>query len=321
MKGKYLRLGLFVLLIVLILLSTALGAVPISLTKLFAGDQLSWRIVLQFRLARTLVGAGVGAALSVSGAILQAITHNPLADPHITGVSNGAGLVAVLILVILPGFPITALPAAALVGGFAAGVVVWLVAWKKSGLHPGRLALAGVAVGAVLSAATQAVLLRGATGGANSAYSWLAGGLWGRNWEHLYALLPWLIAGLLVAWAMGPQLDLLSLGDEVARGAGLSVERVRTGLLALSVVLAASAVAVAGPIGFVGLVIPHLARMLVGSPFRRLLPVTALMGAALVVGADVLGRTLVAPLEIPAGVFTALVGAPYFLNLLRKTAL
>lgn len=320
MKGKYLRIGLFLLLILLILLSTALGAVPISLAKLFAGDQLAWRIVLQYRLARTLVGAGVGAALAASGAILQAITRNPLADPHITGVSNGAGLVAVLILVILPNFPITALPAAALVGGFAAGVVVWLVAFKKSGLHPGRLALAGVAVGAVLSAATQAVLLRGATG-ANSAYAWLAGGLWGRNWDHLYALLPWLIAGLLVAWAMGPRLDLLSLGDEVARGAGLAVERVRTGLLALAVVLAASAVAVAGPIGFVGLVIPHLARMLVGSPFRRLLPVAALMGAALVVGADVLGRTVVAPLEIPAGVFTALVGAPYFLNLLRKTAL
>lgn len=320
MKGRYLRLGLFILLILLILLSTALGAVSISLSKLFAGDELAWRIVLQFRLARTLVGAGVGAALAVSGAILQAITRNPLADPHITGVSNGAGLVAVLVLVLLPNFPITALPAAALVGGFVAGVVVWLVAWKKSGLHPGRLALAGVAVGAVLSAATQGVLLRGATG-SNSAYAWLAGGLWGRNWDHLYALLPWLIVGMLVAWAMGPQLDLLSLGDEVARGAGLSVERVRTGLLALAVVLAASAVAVAGPIGFVGLVIPHLARMLVGSPFRRLLPVTALMGAALVVGADVLGRTVVAPLEIPAGVFTALVGAPYFLHLLRKTAL
>lgn len=320
MKGRSLRLGLFLLLILLILLSTALGAVSISLGKLLAGDQLAWKIVLQFRLARTLVGAGVGAALAVSGAILQAITRNPLADPHITGVSNGAGLVAVLILVVLPNFPITALPAAALVGGFAAGSGVWLVAWKKSGLHPGRLALAGVAVGAVLSAATQGVLLRGATG-SNSAYAWLAGGLWGRNWDHLYALIPWLIVGLLVAWAMGPQLDLLSLGDEVARGAGLAVERVRTALLALAVVLAASAVAVAGPIGFVGLVIPHLARMLVGSPFRRLLPVTALMGAALVVGADVLGRTVVAPLEIPAGVFTALVGAPYFLHLLRKTAL
>jgi ABC-type Fe3+-siderophore transport system permease subunit len=320
MRARTLRLLLLVALALSILLSMSFGAVHVSMWDFLLGDPMAQGIVMQFRLPRTLVGALVGAELAAAGAILQAITRNPLADPHITGVSNGASFVAVLILLALPGFPVTALPATALVGGLGAGILVWLVAWKKGGLNPGRLALSGIAVGAVLSAGTSALLLQHPIG-ANASFAWLAGGFWGRNWDHVRALLPWALSLLVLAWLLGPRIDLLALGDDVARGNGLSVERNRTLLLALAVLLAASAVAIAGPIGFVGLVIPHLARLLVGAPFRRLLPVTALLGATLVVLADALGRTLFAPTEIPAGVFTALVGAPYFLHLLRRTAL
>lgn len=313
-----LRWALLIALVIAIFLSMGMGAVFVSPIDALLGDSLAWRILLTYRIPRTLVGALVGASLSVSGAIMQALVRNPLADPHITGVSAGAGLMAVLALLALPAFPMTLLPAAALVGGIGAGVLVYLVAYK-GGVNPGRLALSGIAVSAVLGAGTSALLLRYALT-ANAAVIWLAGGLWGRSWEHLSALAPWALPALAAAWLLGRRIDVLSLGDDIARGLGMWVERERVGLLALAVLLAASAVSVAGPIGFVGLVVPHLSRLLAGGEFRQLMPVAALVGATLVVMADGFGRTLFAPLEVPAGVITALIGAPYFLYLLRRAS-
>jgi iron complex transport system permease protein len=299
-----------------ILLSMAVGAVRLSPLKFLARDPMTVNLITSFRLPRTLVGALVGAELAAAGAMLQAVTRNPLADPHITGVSAGAGLAAIAVLLTMPGFPMTLLPVAALVGGVVAGVAVYVAAWR-GGINPGRLALSGIAVSAVLTAGTSALLLKYSMS-ANAAMVWLAGGLWGRNWDHVAALAPWALPALALAWLIGPRIDVLALGDDVAQGLGMRVERVRGLVLLLAVLLAASAVAVAGPIGFVGLVIPHMARLLAGASFRSVLPVAALLGAGLVVFSDALGRTLFAPAELPAGVVTALIGAPYFLYLLRK---
>jgi ABC-type Fe3+-siderophore transport system permease subunit len=310
---------LLALLPVVLLLSMGMGAVPLSLVKALQGDPMTMAILLKLRLPRTLAGALVGAQLAVAGGMLQAVTRNPLADPHIVGVSAGAGLAAVTVFLAVPGFPMALLPLAALAGGVLAGAIVYLAAWK-GGVAAGRLALAGVAVSALLTAATSALLLRYSMT-ANAALVWLAGGLWGRNWDHVAALAPWAVPALAAAWLLGPRVDLLTLGDDVARGLGMHVEQQRGLILLLAVLLAASAVAVSGPIGFVGLVVPHIARMLAGGRFRLLMPVAALLGASLVVLADALGRTLFAPNELPAGVITALVGAPYFLYLLRRAAL
>lgn len=318
-KRITLRWMLLLALVFAIILSMGAGSVFLSPLKALQGDSLTWRILLTYRIPRTLVGGLVGAALAVSGAVMQALVRNPLADPHITGVSSGAGLVAVLVLLALPTFPMTALPAVALAGGVGAGLLVYLVAFKGGGVNPGRLALSGIAVGAVLGAGTSAILLRYALS-ANAAVVWLAGGLWGRSWEHLWALLPWAAPALAATWLLGRRIDVLSLGDDVARGLGMLVERERALLLGLAVLLAASAVSVAGPIGFVGLVVPHLSRMLAGGEFRQLMPVAGLVGATLVVIADAIGRTAFAPLEVPAGVITALIGAPYFLYLLRRAS-
>ena len=309
---------LLALLVAAIALSMGMGAVKLSPAKVLAGDPLSLKILLNLRLPRTLVGALVGAHLAVAGAMLQAVTRNPLADPHITGVSAGAGLAAVTIFLTMPKFPMALVPLVALAGGVAAGGLVYLAAWK-GGINPGRLALSGVAVSAVLTAGTSALLLKYSLS-ANAAMVWLAGGLWGRNWDHLAALAPWAAPALLATWVLGPRIDVLSLGDDVAKGLGMYVERQRGLVMMLAVLLAASAVAVAGPVGFVGLVVPHVARLLAGGSFRGLMPVAALLGAALVVLSDALGRTLFAPFELPAGVITALVGAPYFLYLLRRAA-
>jgi iron complex transport system permease protein len=319
MQRRWLLWLLLTVLVVVIALSMAMGAVPIPLSKVLSGDAMSLMLIKNYRLPRTLVGALVGAELAVAGAMLQSVTRNPLADPHVTGVSAGAGLVAVGIFLAVPTFPMTLVPLAALVGGVVAGAIVYTVAWR-GGIHPGRLALSGIAISTVLSAGTSALLLKYSLT-ANAAMVWLAGGLWGRNWDHLQALAPWALPALGLAWLLGPRIDVLALGDDVARGLGAAVERERAMIMALAVLLAASAVAVAGPVGFVGLVIPHLARIVAGGAFRRLLPVAALLGAALVVLSDALARSLFAPMELPAGVFTALIGAPYFLYLLRRAAL
>lgn len=318
MVKPVLKWGLFAALLLTLALSMGMGAVKLSPLKAVQGDPLTLKILLDFRLPRTLVGALVGAHLAAAGTIMQAVTRNPLADPHLTGVSAGAGLAAITVFLVIPQFPMPLLPLAALVGGILAGAAVYAMAYR-GGVSPGRLALAGVAAAAVLGACTSAVLLRHALT-ANAAMVWLAGGLWGRNWDHLLALLPWSMPALAAAWLMGPRLDVLAMGDEVAAGLGLRVELARAGALALAVLLAASAVAAAGPVGFVGLVVPHVARLLVGSRFRLLLPAGALIGATVLVLADALGRTLFAPTELPAGVITALVGAPYFLYLLRRAA-
>lgn len=275
-------------------------------------------VVFTFRLPRILVAFMVGAALATSGAIMQGITRNPLADPYLLGVSGGAGLAAVAVIVWISGVPISVLPFAAFGGALVTAILIYVLAWKGGGSSPMRLILIGVALASVVGALTTLMLVFGEINQVQQAYVWLTGSVYGRNWEHVHALATWLLVLLPIAFLSARWLNTLSLGDETAQGLGLRVERQRVILLIVSVALAAGAVAVAGTIGFVGLVAPHVTRRLVGPSHEGLLPVSALFGGALLVLADLIGRWVVAPSEMPIGIITAIIGAPYFLYLLYR---
>lgn len=283
-----------------------------------AGDGNYSFIVNTLRLPRALAALLVGGALGISGAILQGLTRNALAAPDIVGVNAGAGLAAVTLIVVLPSVPATFIPPAAFAGAFVVAALLYVLAWKGHS-SPIRLILIGVGLGAVATALTTVMIVFGDIYQVSQALIWLTGSVYGRSWEEIWPLLPWLIIFVPLAFLYSRHLNALNLGDEVAKGLGVHVELERGVLLLTSVALAASAVATAGTIGFVGLMAPHIARMLVGPSHGGLLPVSAMTGGAMVVLADLVGRTLFAPIEIPAGIITAAVGAPFFLYLLYRS--
>jgi iron complex transport system permease protein len=274
-------------------------------------------VIHVLRLPRAVIAFLVGTGLAVSGTILQGLTRNPLAAPEIIGINAGASLVAVAVIVLLPAFPLVALPAAAFGGAFVAAFLIYWLAWDN-GSAPIRLILVGIGVGAVASAFTSLMITFGNIYDVSQALVWLTGSVYGRSWEHVQALLPWLLVFLPFSLLLSRDLNTLALGDDVARGLGSRVEWQRGLLLITSVALAGATVATAGTIGFVGLMAPHLSRQLVGASHEGLIPTTALMGGLIVVLADFLGQSLFAPIELPCGVITAAVGAPYFLYLLYR---
>lgn len=296
-------------------IQTILGTLPAD-----HPDARNFNLVVHtFRLPRILTAFLVGMALATSGAIMQGITRNPLAEPGILGVSAGAGLAAVTVIVWVRDVPITLLPWVAFAGALITALAIYALSWKDGGSAPIRLILIGVAFAAVLGAMTSFMLVFGDINDVQQAYVWLAGSVYGRNWEHVQTLGIWLIVLIPVAIFAARQLNTLALGDQIARGLGASVERQRVLLLIVSVALAAAAVAVAGTIGFVGLVAPHITRRLVGPLHEGLIPITALFGGALLVLADLIGRWVIAPAELPIGIVSALIGAPYFMFLLYRS--
>lgn len=274
-------------------------------------------IVNTLRLPRVLVAFLVGLALALSGAIMQGLTRNPLAAPELTGVTAGAGLAAVTLIVLLPGVSVAVLPLAALAGASVVAVLIYGLAWRK-GDSPIRLILVGIGLTSVIGALTTVMITFGEIYEVTRALIWLTGSVYGRGWEDIRALLPWLAVFVPVALLMSRQLNALNLGEEVARGLGSRVERERGLLLLTAAALAAAAVTVAGTVGFVGLMAPHIARRLVGPSHEGLMPVAAVTGGLIVVLADLVGRTLFAPIEIPCGVVTAAIGAPFFMYLLSR---
>jgi iron complex transport system permease protein len=254
----------------------------------------------------------------VAGVIAQSITRNPLAAPDTLGLTGGAGLAAVAVTLLFPGhFPFY-LTAAAFVGGVAAAGAVYLLAYRK-GIAPVRLALVGIAVSAFCSSGIQLLISR-STSNASAALIWLGGSLWGRTWNSFLQMLPGVLIFIPLAWMLGRWLDVIRMGDATARSLGLGVERTRMLFLTLSVLLTGSAVAAVGTIGFVGLITPHVARRLVGHRHTILIPVSAVLGGLLILIADSLGRGLLPPLEIPAGLIVAMIGGPYFIFLLARNA-
>jgi len=279
-------------------------------------------IVWNIRLPRVFVGILVGMNLAVSGAIFQAVTRNELASPFILGVSSGAGLMILLTLVIFSGLS-AFLPLIASIGGAVAFLIVYVIAWKN-GTSPVRLVLAGVIVGTVFgSVQTALFFFADDIGVVQSAIAWTTGSLTGTDWEQVRMALPWTAVAMLLALISSRQLNVLLLGESTAKSLGMSVEKVRFALSGVAVLAAAASIAVAGIVGFVGLIVPHMVRNIVGSDYKKLVIGCVFAGPALMVAADVgarLGMSVIvgSDAQIPVGIVTGLVGGPYFLYLMRK---
>ncbi|HVA34055.1 MAG TPA: iron ABC transporter permease [Candidatus Baltobacteraceae bacterium] len=278
-----------------------------------AGGELG-TIVWQLRLPRVCIAAVVGAALALAGAMLQGMLRNPLVDPYLTGVSAGAAA-AIAIAIVSGVAPIFA-PGIGFASGLATALLVAALARRGSGIDANRLILAGVSLSALFSAIVALAIVRAQSADyAGAIVAWLAGSMAGRGWHDLAVAAPYLLAGGLLAAIAAPSLDAMRIGDVRARGLGVDVDRAQWMILASAALLAASTVALAGLIGFIGLIVPHLGRRLVGSDARVLLPACAAMGAGLCTLADAICRFVVAPAELPIGVLLALVGVPAFLYL------
>lgn len=313
-------LVLLIIILILSIISLGLGAIYITPSEIIQnligeGTQSQKFILSNYRIPRIIIAIIVGSGLATAGAILQGILRNPLASPDVIGVTKGAGLAAVIIIVLFPASPIIFLPLAAFIGAAIIAVILMLFVYKK-GAQPNTLALVGIALGAICQAGIEYFMIK-FPDDVSATLLWLTGSLWARGWDQVYILLPCLILIPLLI-GLTSKLDILSLGDDIATGLGERSKFLRYILLGVSVVLIGVCVATVGSIGFIGLIAPHIARRIVGSKFKVLLPASALFGAILLLVADSLGRGLFPPIEIPAGIITAVIGAPYFLYLLRS---
>jgi len=325
--------GLVALLIGSALVAVAVGAVwisPWTSVRLFAwrlhlagrpaGVPASTDVILfQLRLPRVLLAAVVGAGLAAAGAVFQALFRNPMADPAIIGVSSGAALGAIVVILTGGGAALGGMgvSAAAFLGALATAFLVYRLARLGPSVQVATLLLSGIAVAAIISAVISlAMTFSGQQ--IRLIYFWLLGGLGARGWQSLAAAAPFVLAGTVVAMGTARDLNLTALGEERAAQLGLEVERFKTLMLATGALLTAAAVSVAGLIGFVGLMTPHILRLVVGADHRRLIPASILGGAAFMILADLAARTVVSPEEIPVGAVTAVLGGPFFLYLLRR---
>jgi len=322
--------GLIVLLcglLAVVFLSITVGARPISLGDVWAAltapvsDSTTHRIILELRLPRTLVGLLVGAALGLAGAILQGATRNPLADPGLLGIEAGATLCVVLGIAV---FGITTLSGyvwLAFLGAGIATVLVYVIAsLGREGATPVKLALGGAAVTAALSSVTSAILLTSVQT-LDQIRFWQVGALTGRTMDILWQVAPFLGLGIVLALTTGRILDGLAMGDDVARGLGQRVQLSRAFVGVVAVILAGAATAACGPIAFVGLTIPHVARAITGPNYRWLLPYSMVLGPILLLGADIVGRVIAPPGELQVGIVTAAIGAPFFIAFVRRRKL
>lgn len=320
-KNKFIILILLTgLFIFSFFLSVGNGAVNISPAEIvksifFKENNMNYQIIWNIRLPRTLVAALVGICLSLSGAILQGIMRNPLAGPNIIGVSSGAGLFALIILILFPQYYYL-VPIGAFWGALFATLFIYILAWKE-GAQPTRLVLAGVAVSSLFTAGTNS-LMTFFPDRVSGVIGFMVGGLSAITWQDFKMILPYTIIGLIFVMFLPNKLNILMLGDEVATGLGINIEKTRFIFIILSSLLAGSAVSVVGLLGFVGLIVPHMARMFIGSDYRFLFPGAILLGGSIVMICDTLARTLFAPMEIPVGIIMSSFGAPFFLYLLKS---
>lgn len=319
---------LAVLIVVIFVISMNTGHIrlaPMELIQTLFGNGTAQQdlILFEFRLPRIVVSVLVGASLAVSGCIMQGFSRNALADPGILGINAGAGLIVILYVAMFQTETISSvmlLPVLAWIGAGITAAVIYALSYKRGeGLSPTRLLLTGIAVAALISAATIVLTLRLSPEKYQFVATWMAGSIWASNWKFVISILPFIMLLLPFVIYKARVLNVLNLGDQVALGLGVSVEKERRLLLAAAVGLAGSAVSVSGGIGFVGLIAPHLMRRLVGPKHQYLIPGAALAGALLVLMADTIGRWIIQPSEIPAGIVVAVIGAPYFLYLLARS--
>lgn len=317
---RYILLVFILLFILSFFISLSNGAVKIPVDEIINAifskeDNINRQVIWNVRLPRTIVAGLVGVCLSLSGAILQGVMRNPLAGPNIIGVSAGGGLAALILLILFPEFYYLA-PIGAFIGSLLATLFIYILAWKEGAL-PTRLILAGVAVSSLLNAGINS-LMTFYPDRVAGVISFMVGGLSATTWIQVKMILPYAILGTILVLLLPTKLNVLMLGDEIATGLGLNVERTRFIFIILSSLLAGAAVSVVGLLGFVGLMVPHIARLFIGSDYRYLFPGAIFLGGTVVMLCDTVARVLFSPMEIPVGIIMSALGAPFFLFLLRR---
>ena len=300
-------------------LSIRFGTYTLSFEEIWAAfqpDDKNYFTLMEYRLPRAVLAILLGGSLAISGVLVQSVVRNPLASPDILGINNAAGLVAVSVLMFLPNLAFYWMPIFAFLGGVLSFIILWIVCGFN--FRPIKMAIIGVALSALWAAISHYLMLTNPVE-INTAMLWLTGSLWGRSWSYLNVVLPWLVVLLPLPFIFCRDLDTLGLGENKASTLGVTVNKVQSSVLVLAVALSTTAVAICGPIAFLGLVAPHLARRLVGGRHRILLPAALIIGALLLQLSDILARVIDPPTELPAGILTAIIGAPYFFYLLMRT--
>lgn len=320
-KKVSLIIGSFILLFILIFIFCIFGSVKFSVKDIIISifnkdNELLNTIVYDIRLPRNLIAAFVGASLSVSGILLQAVMRNPLADPGITGVSSGASVMAIIILLAFPSYSFI-LPILAFVGGLVACILVFVLAWKNGEIKPNRIILSGVAInsifGSIISIFTIIYSDR-----IQSALLWLNGSLAQKTWSDFNLLSVYIAIGLILSLFCIRPANILALGEKTALSLGFNATYLRLFISIVGVFLAGVCTSIVGIIGFVGLIIPHICRIIIGDDYRYCLPLSIALGGIIVLLADTIARTIGGTVELPVGIVMSLIGGPFFLYLLRK---
>ncbi|WP_099360623.1 FecCD family ABC transporter permease [Fredinandcohnia onubensis] len=328
-KHRFLLIGIFIMIIITTIVSMGLGYSSLSYNRLIPtllgeGTFKEEFVLFSVRLPRIIITLLAGMALALSGAILQGVTRNDLADPGIIGINSGAGVAISVFFLYVPidaGSFIYLLPVVAFIGAFITACLIYLFSYSKSeGLQPVRLILIGVGFSMALSGTMVLLISSSEREKVDFIARWLAGNIWGTDWPFILALLPWLLVLIPFTLFKANRLNILNLSEATAIGLGISIEKERLLLLVTAVALAAAAVSVTGGIAFIGLMAPHIAKTLVGARHQLFIPLAVLIGGWLLLFADTIGRNIVEPEGIAAGIMTALIGAPYFIYLLLKKA-
>lgn len=318
----YKLIGMLLVFIVMFGLSMVFGAADISIKDVWlalssssVNEQIS--IIRDIRLPREIAAAFVGAALSVSGAIMQGMTKNPLADPGLLGLTSGANAALAVTIAFIPSVNYLGITIACFIGAAVGAILVFgIAAIKRGGFSPLRIVLAGAAVSAFLYAIGEGVGIYFKI--SKDVSMWTAGGMVGTSWEQLQIIVPFIVGGIFIALLLSRQLTILSLNEEVAVGLGQQTTKVKTILFVVMVLLAGASVALVGNMVFIGLMIPHIVRGIVGTDYRYIIPMSAITGAAFMLLADTLGRTVSAPYETPIAAVVSMIGLPFFLIIVRK---
>ncbi|MBS5933125.1 MAG: iron ABC transporter permease [Clostridiales bacterium] len=307
------------LLVIMIVVAISVGSVSVPLDQvidsILNGTRGSGGIIRDIRIPRVIMGVLVGANLAVAGVLLQGVMGNPLADPGITGISSGASVVVMLVMLYFPGAS-ASIPFYGFIGSMVACMLIYLLAWKN-GISAIRIILAGVAVNAMLGGVTSMISILNSEN-LTGVLSWLNGNLGKKGWSEVRMLVIYTVIGLALTIPLSKSCNLLALGDKNAKSLGYSPNVLRILISIVAVFLAGISTAYVGVIGFIGLVVPHIARMIMGTDHKVLIPFSALLGATMLLLADTLGRTITAPYEIPVGIVMTIIGGPFFLYLLRK---
>lgn len=307
------------LLVIMIVVAISVGSVSMPLDQIidsiFNGTGGSGGIIRDIRIPRVIMGVLVGANLAVAGVLLQGVMGNPLADPGITGISSGASVVVMLVMLYFPGAS-ASIPFYGFIGSMLACMVIYLLAWNN-GISAIRIILAGVAVNAILGGVSSMISILNSEN-LTGVLSWLNGNLGKKSWSEVRMLAIYTVLGLVLTFPLSKSCNLLALGDKNAKSLGYNPNVLRILISVVAVFLAGISTAYVGVIGFIGLVVPHISRMIMGTDHKVLIPFSALLGATLLLLADTLGRTITAPYEIPVGIVTTIIGGPFFLYLLRK---